>query len=164
MCLSCWFRQLEDFSKVMRVCKISKVIGCLCLLIFLLFAWILLVPFRTSLRIGFPGIRLVGVVKPFRLCQTLIADMYTLIVVGVTDRLKYTAKYATVSLSAGKAQTLCRLQNCLNRWIPALYVALVEGAKACLITSFRLRVGAFLELQVWVLGWGLPVGREKRSV
>ena len=90
--------------------------------------------------------------------------MYTLIVVGVTDQLRYTAKCATVSLAAGKVQTLCRLQNCLNGQVPALYVALVEGAKACLTTSFRLRVKTFLELQVWVLGWGVPVGRDKRSV
>ena len=146
---------------MISVRKTSQVIGRLCLVIFLFFAWILLAPFRTSLRIGF---RLVGVLNPYRLCQALTAAMYTLIVVGVTDRLKSTAKYATVSLLAGQARILCRLQNCLNRRIPALYVALVEGAKACLTTSFRLTVKAFLELQVLVLDWGLPAEREKRSV
>ena len=52
----------------------------------------------------------------------------------------------------------------LNLLMPALYVALVEGVKVCLITSFRLRVKAFLELQGWVWLWDLPVEREKRSV
>ena len=151
MCLSCWFRQLKNISKLIRVCKTSKVISCLCLSIFLLFVLIPLAPFKTSLRIGF---RFVGVLKPFWLCQALTADMYTLIVVDVTDQLKCSAKYTTTSLSAGKAQTLCRQQKqkCLNHRIPALYVALVEGTNACLITSFRLIVKAFLKLQVWVLG------------
>ena len=63
MCLSYWFRRLEEFSDVISVRKTSKVIGRLCLVILLFFAWILLAPFRTSLRIGF---RLVGVLKPFQ--------------------------------------------------------------------------------------------------